>query len=40
MLIAIGALDKTDNIERYLMNIYDELEGLHQKEKVSELTSV
>tara|TARA_R100001463_G_scaffold37336_1_gene80181 strand:- start:291 stop:422 length:132 start_codon:yes stop_codon:yes gene_type:complete len=40
MLIAIGALNKTDKIERYLMHIYDELEGLHEKEKVSRFTSV
>ena len=40
MLIAVGALDQTDNIERYLMSIYDELEGLHDKKKVNNFTSV
>tara|TARA_B100000427_G_C15416831_1_gene554560 strand:- start:122 stop:244 length:123 start_codon:yes stop_codon:yes gene_type:complete len=40
MLIAIGALSETSKIERYLMHIYDELEGLHEKEKVSKFTSV
>ena len=40
MLIAIGALSETSKIERYLMHIYDELEGLHEKEKVSRFTSV
>ena len=40
MLIAIGALSETDKIERYLMHIYDELEGLHEKEKTSKFTSV
>ena len=40
MLIEIGALRETRKIERYLMHIYDELEGLHEKEKVSKFTSV